>query len=157
MKAMKILSILAIVFSFTQCGSTKFEQNPPFSIEKAEYYGWVGGQPGVRGINVKIQLKENSAIAFDSLYFKNRATKVEINSATLLVANYNTSKKNASDIILDVDPKKEIKNEVPKLNKFPFELKNNEAVLSYQLGGKTHYYKINDVKETDTSSSSKIK
>ena len=153
---MKILSILAIVFSFTQCGTTKFETNPPFSIKSAEYYGWTGGQPGISGINVKIQLEGKSAIEFDSLYFKNKSTKIIKKDASLLVANFNTSKNIPADVILDIDPKKELKNEIPKPKKTPFELKDNEAVISYKLGGKTRYFKISDLKKSNTDKQPKI-
>ena len=148
MNTMKMLSILAIVFTFFQCGSSKFVTNPPFEINSAEYNTWVGGLPGVSGINVKIKLKEKSTIQFDSLYFKMRVTKVETKNSTLLIAHYSTSKKNPSDIILDIDPKKELKNQIPRQQTIPFELEENEAVLSYQFKGKTRYIKIKDIKKS---------
>lgn len=148
MNTMKMLSIFAIVFTFFQCGSSKFVTNPPFKINSAEYNTWVGGLPGVSGINVKIKLKEKSTIQFDSLYFKMRVTKVETKNSTLLIANYSTSKKNPSDIILDIDPKKELKNQIPRQQTIPFELEENEAVLSYQFKGKTRYIKIKDIKKS---------
>jgi len=147
MKTMKILSVLAIVFSFFQCGSSQFVTNPSFEINSAEYQSWVGGQPGVRGLKVKITLKKKSALYFDMLYFRNRSTKIEKIEPLLLIANFNTAKVNPSDIILDIDPTKEMNNQVPKIDKFPFVLKENEAVLSYEMGGETKYYKINDLKK----------
>ncbi|KGL62556.1 hypothetical protein [Polaribacter sp. Hel1_85] len=153
---MKILSILTIIFSFSQCGSTNFETNPPFKIDSAKYYSWVGGVPGVSGINVQIQLKNTSPIEFDSLYFRKKSTKVEIKDASLLIAHFNTSKRNKPDLILHSDPKKELKNKIPEPDNFPFELKDNEAVLSYHLGGETRYVKIKNIKKQDRSSFPKI-
>ncbi|MEO9570982.1 MAG: hypothetical protein ABJH82_10150 [Polaribacter sp.] len=153
---MKFLSILTIIFGFSQCGSTNFETNPPFQIDSAEYHSWVGGVPGVSGINVQIKLKNKSAIAFNSLYFRKKSTKVEIKDASLLIAHYNTSKRNKPDLILHSDSKKELKNKIPDPDKFPFELKENEAVLSYQLGGKTRYIKIKDIKKQNRNSFPKI-
>ena len=154
---MKFLSILALLFGFTQCASSKFETNPPFVINSAEYYGWVGGQPGAGGINVKIKLKENSAIDFDSIYFKNKSTKIHKRVPSILTANFNTSKNNPADVIMDLDPKKELKNKLPKPDKIPFELKDNEAVISYKLNGEIRYFKIFDLKKSNTIRYPKIK
>ncbi|RCS28466.1 hypothetical protein DUT90_00300 [Polaribacter sp. WD7] len=156
MKVMKLLVIATVVFGFTQCRSLKLENNPPFAIDNAIYSTWAGGQAGVRGMNVTIQLKEASDIVFDSLYFKNKVVKVEFKEATIIIANYSLSKKIPSDIILDIDPKKEIVNKVPSDKKFPFELKKNEAVLSYQVGGITKYYKIPNISKIENNSLERV-
>ncbi|WP_157662452.1 hypothetical protein [Polaribacter sp. SA4-10] len=148
---MKLISIIAILFSFTQCGSIKVEKNPPFKIEKASYNNWVGGQPGVRGTKVEIALKENSSIIFDSLFFRNKSTKVEINTAgskMLLIGHFNTSKRQNRDLILDADVTKEMKNTPPDVNDFPFELKENQAIISYKVGYKIKYFKIENIEKT---------
>jgi hypothetical protein len=147
MNVMKMLSILALVFTFFQCGSSKFITKPPFQISSTEYSKSVGDLLGVSSINVTIQLKEKSTIQFDSLYFKNRVTKVEVKTPSMLTANYKISKNIISDIIIDVDPTKELKNKAPIKPKFDFELKENEAVLSYQFQGKTRYIKIKNIKK----------
>ncbi|WP_341220262.1 hypothetical protein [Polaribacter atrinae] len=147
---MKALTLLVLLFSFSQCGSTKFENKIPFTIHSAHYKNWTGGQPGVHGINVQIQLKEKSNINFDSLYFRNKVAKVEFKNATLIIANYNTSNKKPSDVILHLDPKKEVQNKLPTQETFPFELSENEAVLTYQANGKTTYYKIKEIKKRES-------
>jgi hypothetical protein len=147
---MKTLSMLLLILSFSQCGSTKYEKNTPFTIDSANYKVWTGGQPGVHGVNVQIELKEKSNINFDSLYFRNKVAKVEFKEAILIIANYNTSKKKHSDFILHLDSKKEVQNKLPTQEKFPFELSENEAMLTYQINGKTKYYKIKEMKERDT-------
>lgn len=150
MKAMKIVSVLALIFSFSQCRSTKFDKAPPFTLDKATYTNWVGGQPGVRGIKVEILLSEKSDLSFNSLYFNKRKTKLEkteMNGKTFLVGHFNTSKSINKDIILDIDPKKELKNQAPQKIKFPFELETNEAVISYSIDNKLHYYKLEALKE----------
>jgi hypothetical protein len=147
---MKFLSIIAILFSFTQCGSIKLDNNPPFKIEKALYNNWFGGQPGVSGTKIEIELKENSSIAFDSIFFRNKSTKVEIKTTskkTLLIAHFNTSKRQNRDLILDVDVTKEIKNTLPEVKKFPFDLKENEALISYKVGNEIKYFKIENVEK----------
>ena len=147
---MKFLSIIAILFSFTQCGSIQLEKNPPFKIEKASYNNWVGGQPGVSGTKVEFALKENSNIDFDSIIFRNKSTKVEISTASgkmLLIGHFNTSKRQNRDLILDANVTKEMKNTLPDVKKIPFELKENEAILSYKVGNKIKYFKIKNIEK----------
>ena len=153
---MKILSILAIIYGFSQCASSRLETNPNFEIVSADYMKWNGGQPGVSGINVTIKLKEKSTIVFDSLYFRKRAAKVEFKDGSVIIANYNTSKNNNRNLTLHKDRRKEVGNKIPKQNNIPFELNDNEAILSYQINEKTKYFKISEIKKRESESYSKI-
>lgn len=151
MKTMKILSIIAILFGFSQCGTSKLVTNPPFKITSATYNNWVGGLPGSSGTRVEIRLTDKENIAFDSLFFQKKATKIEVreaNGKTFLTAHFNTSTANKRDLILDSDSRKEINNEVPKNDNFPFELKENEAIISYKVSGKIKFYKIEKIEAT---------
>ncbi|WP_299668295.1 hypothetical protein [uncultured Polaribacter sp.] len=146
---MKILSILTILIGFSQCGSNKFVKNPPFKVAKAFYNNWVGGQPGVSGTKLELHLTNASEINFDSLYFQNKKTKVELTDLSdklQVIGHFSTSKRADRDLILDIDPKKEFNNTPPMIEKFPFELKENEAILSYKKGEKTRYFKIENIK-----------
>ena len=69
---------------------------------------------------------------------------------TTLIGNISTSTIGNSNLVMDVDPKKEINNEIPETN-FPFDLKENEAVLSYLEKGVTKFYKVKNIKKTDTN------
>jgi hypothetical protein len=153
MKSMKILSILAILFSFTQCGSSVLIKNPTFKVEKAFYNNWVGGQPGVSGIKLELHLKDASEIIFDSLYFQEKITKVEVSQKEefrQIIGYYSTSKRQKRDLILDADATKELENAVPNLAVFPFKLKENEAMLSYKKENKTLYFKIENIKKVQS-------
>ena len=150
---MKYLFLFTIVL-ITQCKSMQFDTHPPFKVTKATYNNWVGGQPGVKGINVFVRYTAKQNIEFDSMYFHGRITKIEINEkkgVKFIVGRYNTAtKKDNEDIILHSDSKKEVGNKIPATNTFPFELKENEAVISYQEKDKTKYYKIENIKQTKT-------
>jgi NADH dehydrogenase/NADH:ubiquinone oxidoreductase subunit G len=150
MKSIKILSILTLLFGFSQCGSNTFVKNPTFKVEKAFYNNWVGGQPGVRGTKVEMHLKDASEINFDALYFQGKVTKVEVSMKdgfVQVIGHFSTSKTQKRDVILDLDATKELENKVPNLEKFPFELKENEAMLSYKRENKTVYFKIENIKK----------
>ncbi|MFT7498685.1 MAG: hypothetical protein ACI8QP_001271 [Porticoccaceae bacterium] len=154
MKSMKILLILTILLGFAQCGSGTFVQNPSFEVEKAFYTNWVGGQPGVSGTKLEIHLKNASEIIFDSLYFNNKRTKVEVlqkEEITQIIGHYSTSKRINSDLIMDLDSKKELQNTPPIIKKLPFELDANEAVVSYKKGKKTLFLRIENIKKTQST------
>ena len=156
---MKTISILIIILSFSQCGSAKIENKAPFKIASATYNNWVGGVPGVSGTRVEIKLTEKEDIVFDSLFFQNKKTKVEISEekkVTVLRGFFNTSTKKNVDFILHSDAKKELKNTVPKQEKFPFELKQNEAIISYKINNKTKFYKIENINEVKSALFPKI-
>lgn len=151
MKVIKLVSITIIIVNLSLCRSINIEKEPPFQLEKSAYNNWVGGQPGVKGIQLVIALRENSTIAFDSVFFQKRATKIEINivdEKMLLIGHFNTSNRLNSDLVLDINITKEIKNSVPEIKKFPFELKDNEAIISYKLDGKTNYFKIKNIEKS---------
>ncbi|QOD59748.1 hypothetical protein H9I45_10335 [Polaribacter haliotis] len=148
---MKIVSIFAIILGFSQCGSSKFVKNPSFKIEKAVYNNWKGGQPGVSGTKLEIHISNASEIEFESLFFQQKETKVEVSKdgdKTILIGHFSTSTKEKRDLILDADPTKELKNTPPNIENTKFDLKENEAVLTYKKGDKVHYYMIKDIKKT---------
>jgi hypothetical protein len=146
---MKILSTLIILIGFSQCGSLKPEHKAPFKIITAIYENWVGGQPGVKGTNIKITYIANTHFKFDSIYFRNRVTKLQtknIDTNQMVIGYFNTSTKK-NDVILNADPIKELNNPIPVIKKNAFELKTNEAIISYKMNGKIKHYKIELLKK----------
>ena len=138
-----------IAFSFIQCNSLKLESNPPFKIKGATYNYWVGGQPGISGIKVNIRYKSKNDIVFETLYFQNRTVKIEVRTVkgkSYLIGHFDTSTR--EDIIVVEE------NTVPKpvaiKPKFPFDLKDNEAVIKCKEKNKVKYFKIQNIKKTKT-------
>ncbi len=154
MTKIKIISLLAIVLGFTQCKSVKFDKHPPFNVNGASFNNWFGGQPGVSGMKVIIAYDATTKIEFDSIFFANRKTKIELSKMkdkTYIIGHFNTSNVNSrEDLILHKDTNKEMQNNIPQLKKIPFELKENEAVISFIEGDKTKYVKIKNIKQTQT-------
>jgi len=151
---MKTLLALVIILSFTKCGGTKFVESPPFKITSATYNHWFGGIPGVSGTNVRISYTTDFNVVFDSIYFLKRSLKLEprkINGTKLLMGYFkNEGSNQKADYILHVAVEKEMGNKPPTLNNFPFELKENEAVISYKKGSKTKYFKIKSLKSVQS-------
>ena len=153
MKIIKILSILVILVSFSQCGVSTLVKNPTLKVEKAFYNKWFGGQPGISGTKVEIHLEDASEVIFVALYFQGKRTKVEVSQIekfTRIIAHFSTSKRKNRTLILDADATKELKNTLPSLEEFPFQLKENEAILSYKNEHKIVYFKIENIKKTQS-------
>ena len=50
------------------------------------------------------------------------------------------------DIILSSDMKEEAKNELPQpIEEMPFEINDDECVITYRKGKRTFYYKISNI------------
>lgn len=150
MKTIKIFSLILVIIGFSQCGSAKFDKNPPFEITSAVVQNWYGGQQDIQGKNLKIAYTSNKTIQFDSVFFDKRSTDLQVkntNESKMVVGYFRSEEK--QDLILDENPVKELQNAVPILQKVPFQLKENEAVISYTIKGEKKYFKIMVIKEKD--------
>jgi len=153
MKIIKTVSILVILLSFSQCGGSTLMKNPILKVEKAFYNKWVGGQPGVSGTKVEIHLEDAQEVIFVALYFQGKRTQVEVSKIdkfTQIIAHFSTSKRKHRNLFLDADIIKETGNTLPILEEFPFQLKENEAILSYKKENKTLYFKIENIKKVQS-------
>ncbi|WP_440879636.1 hypothetical protein [Tenacibaculum sp. C7A-26P2] len=149
MKTINIIYTCFFAISFSQCVSQKFENNPPFTIKSAIYKNVTGGRAGNNSLDIHLTFSSKKKIEFDKLYFQNRITKavIEIKSGVkYIMGRYNTSPQNPRFLFDKATlESKEIKN--GKQEKFPFELKENEAILSYKEHGTIKFYKISSLKK----------
>ena len=153
MRTIKILSILFLLLGFSQCGGSTLVKKSTLKVEKAFYNKWVGGQPGVSGTKVEIHLEDAQEVIFVALYFQGKRTQVEVSKIdkfTQIIAHFSTSKRKHRNLILDADIIKETGNTLPSLEEFPFQLKENEAILSYKKENKTLYFKIENIKKVQS-------
>lgn len=150
---MKFVIYTLMAIGLMTCKSIKPEGNPPFTLQEATYNDWVGGREGVSGIKILINYTSNQEVSFDKIYFQNKEGTLESNEKdgkTFLLGRIDTStRRKDKDLTLDIDPKKEMNNPLPK-TKIPFELKENEAVILYTFKGESHHYKVKNLKKTKT-------
>ena len=148
------LLMLIIMTGFSQCSSAqKLQKEAPVKFGTAYYQHWVAGvQGGGSGINLFIEtegtLKEN--IQLDSVYFRGMVAKFQVkpNNPSLFIGRFSLKANQKRDIIMSSKPKAEYSNELPKLKtEIPFDLKDNECVVSYKEGDKMKYFKIENVVE----------
>ncbi|WP_420552051.1 hypothetical protein [Tenacibaculum aiptasiae] len=150
---MKLFGILILAFTFTQCASMKMDSNPPFSVKSATYTHITGGLPGNNTLNLIIEFTSEDSVNFEKVFFQNRSTKAVIEkkqNKQYIAARYNTSSdQDRKDLVLHANPKEEHGNTANTKSEkdFPFKLKENEAIITYKIGNKTHYYKIENIKK----------
>jgi hypothetical protein len=149
-KISKLSSLAIILFGLSGCAGGKemsytFEQIPPFTLGEVFYQDWVAGvKGGGSGTHVHITIDSyTDDVVIMDIYFGNRKTKAQ-NSPQYIdqYVGYFTNKARP-DIIMDGDPVKESQNEPPEV--IPFELEDNEAVLSYLHEGEVKYLKISNM------------
>ena len=143
-----------IMTSFSQCSSAqKLQKDAPMTFGEVYCQKWVSGMAeGPSGINIFIEVKDD-AVQLDSVYFRGKATKLELDNSDELkyVGRFVSKSKEKTDMVLSSDPKQEYGNKAPEIPvKIPFELGLNECVVSYKLNGETAYYKLSNVVEKPT-------
>ena len=151
-KLLLITGIATIMMSFSQCNNEQFDKKAPSTITDIFYQDWVGGRPGVRGKLVTIKMKSpKNNMVFDSIFFNNKVIK--LNSSTIgdiltLTGNFVENTYQNRDIIMSSNPKEEFGNKpTTKIAKIPFELSDNEAVISYIIKDKKRYYIVKNIKK----------
>ncbi|WGH74633.1 hypothetical protein P8625_11090 [Tenacibaculum tangerinum] len=148
---MKLIGILILALSFTECASVKTENNHPFKVESANYSYVSGGVKGsYNSTNLIIYFTSKEPVDFKNVYFQNRITKAVVeqhNNTNYIAARYKTSSNDKEDLVLHANPEEEFGNTA--VENFPFELKDDEAMISYALGEKIYYVKVANIVKKD--------
>ena len=139
--------------SFSQCSSTKKIQNKaPLILGQVYCQAWIAGiEGGGAGLNIFIPT-ENTSIELDSVYFRGKVAKLEVKNqnGTIYIGRFISDFNKKKDLIMSNKPNAEFGNEMPNISKkIPFELKDNECVISYKKGKTTKYFKVDNVVEKD--------
>lgn len=154
----RLLILSVVLFSITQCCTTKngFQKRIPFTLIDSFYQDWTGGQAGVSGTTVQLFVKNiKSNVTPNFIYFRGRKEKIDIKDSEkgiLWIANFPTNTKNSvkKDIVMDADSKKEFGNTLPEGMIKSFDLKDDEAVISYYKNGHLKYYKLQNLTKKET-------
>ena len=152
MRLKQVLLFLFVVCSFAKCTTLKLTEKAPFTITEATYQNWVGGQPGVRGTNLSIGIEALNGVFIQHVYYKNAKHTPSIETRkgnTYVIVNSTESRSNHIEE-LTLAPKKQQDKSQGVKEEFPFALKINEAVIAYVVGQKTRYYKVTQIKKSET-------
>jgi len=121
------------------------QEDTPFKIGLASFQEWVAGvKGGGSGINVVINITNiQEGVTIKNIYFRNKIEKAQnnVNNIDQFKGAFKTESNR--DINMDSNPVKEAQNTPPK--QFPFSLKENEAVVSYELKGELYFTKVSEM------------
>ena len=148
---MKYFICLFLIVGLYGCKSAKLEKHPPFQIIDPSYNNWVGGQPGISGIRIIMGYKSSEDIEFGKVYFQNKEGSLELyqrEGKNYLIGDIRNGTRKQGDLILDIDPKQELKNSVPNIVEPPVELKSTEAAIVFIYKGKEYIFKVENLKQT---------
>ncbi|MGV6845261.1 MAG: hypothetical protein ACWA42_03940 [Lutibacter sp.] len=138
--------LLALLFIITSsCNATykgyQFQKKIPFQIQSTEITDWVGGQPGIKGVKIRIQVVPTETV-LKSVYYKNRRTVLDKNKHSNTYIGIIQTTDETFDYNLNRNPKKEFGNSIKnKDDSIPFNLNENEIVISYYYKSKLYFYK----------------
>lgn len=155
-KSIYILSILSLGL-FSCSSQKKLQKETPFQLGSASCQHWAGGkEESGTGLILKIPIMaiEEGDVAMQNVYFRGKMTKLNLEiqeGKTYAIAKFEEPSMEKPDIIMHADPKQEVGNRPPKMKDaeidFPFELADDEAVISYMEKEKLKYAKISGIKE----------
>ncbi len=149
------IGIVALSLILASCCTTKkssekvIQNKQPFKLINATYGSGEGEQATKNEIHFFIAI-DNPEIQLDSVYFRNAKTELrrDISTSNPVFVGIFVFSDTQKDYNLHSDPRKEYGNTPPSMiSKIPFELRKNEAFVSYVFNGATQYYKIAKVDE----------
>lgn len=164
-----LLVAVAILIGLTNCANgKKVQEETAAAIGQPFYTTWTGGvKTAGSGVNLYIPIEASlvDRVELDSVYFRGKKAKLESRrdeshtDSLWYVAYFRTAQKEkAPDLIMHRDAKKEYGNKAPEiLRDFPFQLEDDEAMLSYKKKGETGYLKISGIKRSTEDAEIKIK
>lgn len=154
MKNSVFMSVI-LIFSFFGCSpQKKLVSTAPVELGTPTCQAWVGGRPEAgSGTLLTFSLEDENLDAqkLQQAYFRGKVTDVKIENTAegwVAKANFRNGNTEKPDITMDGDSTKEVGNQPPKIKeKFPFELAEDECVISFMDGDSVKYFKLSNIKE----------
>lgn len=147
--------ILLIAIIFSSCSSQKISKtfsSADFKIDEQPYYEeWTGGAPGSgSGVTLYFPTSIIEGHQLESVYFhgmENHIANFTSNDKQMLVTRFKFPN---TDIEMNLDPKEEYGNEAPKIEGLPIKLLKNEAVIAFEVDGKTKLVKLENIPQKES-------
>jgi hypothetical protein len=144
----RIFLLALCTFCFVQCASTQVDSVPPVQVLGAYIQSW-GAEARGEGAETSVIVTVSESIALDSMYYNGKIAKLSplLNPfAYEYVARFSSKINGPNELVMHSDPNKEYGNTVEGIsNTFPFQLKPNQAMVSYKKGSQTRYFKIENI------------
>lgn len=133
----------------------QFEEQSALDFSESYYQRWTAGvKGGGSGINIYLTLKsdvnlDSENIQIEGIYFKEFYTELQFYPPTKFQGAIKTkaNSKDAFELLQGGSVDKDSTEDVKEKNETPFQLENDEAVISYKEKGVQKYVKITLVKK----------
>ena len=149
----RILSFLMISILMACAGGRNneslyaFESDPPFEVGESYFQKWVAGTPeGGSGFHLAVFVRDiRQDLTIEKLYFRKMVSDARQDQTD--IDRYKGYFKNTEgrDVVMSSDATLEAQNTPPV--PFPFDLEDDQAVLSYQLAGETYFVLLESLEE----------
>lgn len=137
---MKFVYYIVLAVFLSQCASVKTENTKPFTVKSATYNSNTS--------ELLVEFSSSKNINFQELFYNNQKAKADIISKENKNYVYGNFKKVLlHDLNLHSDAKQEFGNKTTTTSKekIPFELKNNEAIVTYKINGTLKNFRIQPI------------
>jgi hypothetical protein len=146
----KIILLALFVFAFKACKvNSEVSNQAPFTFNKKTYQEYTVPYEGKKGITLHFQgelIQPN--VYFESVFFRDKEIKLSplfSGNNFEFTADYFIGYEEKEDRQMINTPYGEYGNKPPVKSDNPFDLKDDEAVILYNVKGKQSYYKISDL------------
>ncbi len=156
-----LLSLSALTFSFSQCASAKKTMEITKTIELSKksssevyYQSWVAGvRGGGSGTDLYISKSSVGNKELITAYFMKKIVAFDTltKGSKMFIARFKGEANKIFDIEMNADAVNEYGNKVlAEKTDFPFNLKPNEAVVSYLENKKIKYLKLTNISKKES-------
>ncbi|WP_146052850.1 hypothetical protein [Aquimarina sp. I32.4] len=152
MDAKRVILILLIsafvLLAFSRCASNQNMNNPmPIQVKEIYFEEQIyKGTDKVSGFDIFIEVVKKPNLILDYAYFKGKKLKLTYQEDRNVYTGHYTKAMKQQDLIMSDDSNKEFQNQLPEIEeKIPFDLKDDECMITYTIKGEKGDFKLNNV------------
>ena len=121
------------------------------TAEQPYFEEWSGGAPGSgNGVTLYFPASILEGHTLAAVYFRgmeNNIARFIANDKEMLISRFTYP---STAYNMSADSKQEYGNSVPNFEEIPFKLLNNQAVIAFEVDGKTKYVKLENISQKET-------
>ena len=144
-----------LTLTLSGCSSQrKLVQEAPMKFGEATCQAWTGGRAeSGSGLLLEIPMVMDAAetVVIQQAFFRGKVADVtmeNVETGMLAKANFKNGTRTKPDMTMHVDAKQEVGNQPPQpKEEFPFDLEDDQCVLSFLDGDTVKYVKVEGIKD----------
>lgn len=151
MNFIQLIATLFLTLTLTKCANINNKKSNDFNLISTKYT--TDNSTTKNHLEIVITSKKNTTIDFQKIYFQHTIAKPSIkyhqqqNKQTINAYYQKKSHKIIENLSLNANPEKEYGNKITQnKTKFPYQLKENQAIIEYKIKNKTYFYKVTNIR-----------